>query len=37
MGFVVDEAEGVFWGVCPACLAAEGSAHETHYDEEERQ
>jgi Fur family ferric uptake transcriptional regulator len=25
-GFAVDEAEVVFWGVCPACKAAEGSA-----------
>jgi Fur family transcriptional regulator, stress-responsive regulator len=23
-GFVVNEAEVVFWGVCPACMAAEG-------------
>ena len=23
-GFAVDEAEVVFWGVCPACQAAEG-------------
>ena len=23
-GFAVDEAEVVFWGVCPACRAAEG-------------
>jgi Fe2+ or Zn2+ uptake regulation protein len=25
-GFVVDEAEVIFWGRCPACEAARGSA-----------
>ena len=25
-GFAVDEAEVVFWGACPTCMAAEGSA-----------
>jgi Fe2+ or Zn2+ uptake regulation protein len=27
MGFAVDEAEVVFWGACPACKAADSSAH----------
>jgi Fur family ferric uptake transcriptional regulator len=34
MGFVVDEAEVVFWGVCPACKAAESSADGVQRDEE---
>jgi Fe2+ or Zn2+ uptake regulation protein len=29
LGFVVDEAEVVYWGVCPACRAADGEAIET--------
>src|ERR1700722_15841494 len=33
-GFVVDEAEVVFWGVCPACKAAENSATGVQRDEE---
>jgi Fe2+ or Zn2+ uptake regulation protein len=24
-GFVIDEAEVVYWGTCPACMKAEGS------------
>jgi Fur family transcriptional regulator, stress-responsive regulator len=36
-GFEVDEAEVVFWGLCPACVAAEGSATGTEYHEEEWQ
>lgn len=34
MGFAVDEAEVVFWGLCPACKAAEGSAPGAQRDEE---
>jgi Fur family ferric uptake transcriptional regulator len=34
MGFVVDEAEVLFWGVCPACQAAESSADGVQSDEE---
>jgi Fur family transcriptional regulator, stress-responsive regulator len=34
MGFAVDEAEVVFWGVCPACKAAESSADGVQRDEE---
>jgi Fe2+ or Zn2+ uptake regulation protein len=34
MGFVVDEAEVVFWGVCPACKAAESSTDGVQPDEE---
>jgi Fe2+ or Zn2+ uptake regulation protein len=34
MGFAVDEAEVVFWGVCPTCKAAEGSARGAQHDEE---
>jgi Fur family transcriptional regulator, stress-responsive regulator len=37
MGFVVDEAEVVFWGVCPACKAAGNSADGVQRDEEEWQ
>ncbi len=33
-GFVVDEAEVVFWGRCPACKAAAGSAAGSPYHEE---
>jgi Fur family transcriptional regulator, stress-responsive regulator len=35
LGFEVDEAEVVFWGVCPACNAAEGSPDGARHDEEE--
>ena len=34
LGFAVDEAEVVFWGICPACKAAEGSADGVQRDEE---
>jgi Fur family ferric uptake transcriptional regulator len=34
MGFVVDEAEVVFWGVCPACKEAERSTDGEQRDEE---
>ncbi len=34
MGFAVDEAEVVFWGVCPACKAAESSEDGAQRDEE---
>jgi Fe2+ or Zn2+ uptake regulation protein len=34
MGFAVDEAEVVFWGVCPTCKAAEGSEDGAQRDEE---
>lgn len=34
LGFVVDEAEVVFWGVCPACKAAESSADGVQRDKE---
>lgn len=34
LGFMVDEAEVVFWGVCPACQAAESSAEGVQRDEE---
>jgi Fur family transcriptional regulator, stress-responsive regulator len=33
-GFIVDEAEVVFWGVCPACMAADGSGPEARYHQE---
>ncbi|MGI9004300.1 MAG: Fur family transcriptional regulator [Pseudonocardia sp.] len=36
-GFVVDEAEVVFWGVCPECMAAERSVGRTHHYEEIQQ
>ena len=36
-GFTIDEAEVVFWGLCPACMAAGGSATGTQYHEEEWQ
>lgn len=28
LGFVIDEAEVVYWGVCPACRATDGEASE---------
>ncbi len=34
LGFVVDEAEVVFWGVCPTCKAAESSTDGVQRDEE---
>jgi Fur family ferric uptake transcriptional regulator len=34
LGFAVDEAEVVFWGVCPGCSEVEGSVGETSDDEE---
>jgi Fur family ferric uptake transcriptional regulator len=34
IGFAVDEAEMVFWGVCPACKAAERSADGAQRHEE---
>jgi Fe2+ or Zn2+ uptake regulation protein len=34
LGFTVDKAEVVFWGMCPACKAAEGSADGVPHDEE---
>jgi Fur family transcriptional regulator, stress-responsive regulator len=34
LGFTVDEAEVVFWGVCPACQAADRSADGEQHDEE---
>jgi Fe2+ or Zn2+ uptake regulation protein len=34
LGFTVDETEVVFWGKCPACQAAEGSADGVQHDEE---
>ena len=33
-GFAVDEAEVVFWGVCPACKTAQGSPGGVQRDEE---
>jgi Fur family ferric uptake transcriptional regulator len=30
LGFAVDEAEVVFWGVCPACLTAESPPKKAH-------
>ena len=36
-GFTIDEAEVVFWGLCPACVAAAGSVAGTLYHEEEWQ
>jgi Fur family ferric uptake transcriptional regulator len=37
-GFTIDEAEVVFWGLCPACqTAGGGSAAATHYLQEEWQ
>jgi len=34
LGFAVDQAEVVFWGVCPACQAAARSAAVVQHDEE---
>ena len=34
-GFTLEEAEVVFWGVCPACITARGSADGAQYHEEE--
>jgi Fur family ferric uptake transcriptional regulator len=34
LGFTVDEAEVVFWGVCPACRAADSFADGKQRDEE---
>jgi Fur family ferric uptake transcriptional regulator len=34
MGFSVDEAEVVFWGICPSCQAAGGSLDGGSHDEE---
>jgi Fur family ferric uptake transcriptional regulator len=34
VGFAVDEAEVVFWGVCPTCKATEGSEDGAQRDEE---
>lgn len=34
-GFTVDEAEVVFWGTCPACQAAEGSADGAQHSEQD--
>lgn len=36
-GFVIDEAEVVFWGLCPACLAAGGPSAGTHHHEEDEE
>ncbi|WP_214370389.1 Fur family transcriptional regulator [Pseudonocardia sp. H11422] len=36
-GFAVDEAEVVFWGVCPTCMAAGSPADGVHHHEEARQ
>jgi Fe2+ or Zn2+ uptake regulation protein len=36
-GFTIDEAEVVFWGLCPACVAAAGSVAGTLYQQEEWQ
>ncbi|MBA2553363.1 MAG: transcriptional repressor [Geodermatophilaceae bacterium] len=36
-GFAVDEAEVVFWGLCPSCLTAGEPAHRTTNHEEARQ
>lgn len=30
-GFVIDEAEVVFWGTCPACHRASGARPENHH------
>jgi Fur family transcriptional regulator, stress-responsive regulator len=37
LGFTIDEAEVVFWGLCPACQKAASSAAGTHYQQEEWQ
>lgn len=31
-GYEIDEAEVVYWGICPACSAAERPAHVTELD-----
>ncbi len=40
-GFAVDEAEVVFWGLCPACTSGQGkikdAEHNHHHDQEARQ
>jgi Fur family transcriptional regulator, stress-responsive regulator len=36
-GFTIDEAEVVFWGLCPACATAGGSRAGRHDNEEEWQ
>ncbi len=36
-GFVVDEAEVVFWGRCPGCAGAGRPTREVHHHEEARQ
>jgi Fur family transcriptional regulator, stress-responsive regulator len=36
-GFTINEAEVVFWGLCPDCVAAAGSVAGTLYHEEEWQ
>jgi len=36
-GFALDEAEVVFWGLCPSCLRADGTGAGTHYQQEEWQ
>jgi len=33
-GFALDEAEVLFWGLCPTCLAAARAAGEVHHHEE---
>jgi hypothetical protein len=29
-GFALDEAEVVFWGLCPGCIAADRAADDAH-------
>ncbi len=36
-GFTIDEAEVVFWGLCPDCATAAGPAAGTQFHEEEWQ
>jgi Fe2+ or Zn2+ uptake regulation protein len=36
-GFAVDEAQVVFWGICPACRAVEGSLDGAQHNEEATQ
>lgn len=36
-GYAIDEAEVVFWGVCPDCLTADSSDEQTQQYEEVRQ
>jgi Fur family ferric uptake transcriptional regulator len=31
-GFAIDEAEVIYWGLCPACTASPDSTHLTHSD-----